>query len=102
LGVKFLGIEKRRQAIVFVERQLALVEDPFAVAQNAVDAPVNEQAELGVLEFAAGLQVFWGGLVVGLGGGVYHENTNGRKGNSERESCNRELPGFCHVRFSAP
>jgi len=55
LGVEFLGIEKCSQAIVFVERQLAIMENPFAVAQNAVDAPVDEQAELHVLEFTAGL-----------------------------------------------
>ncbi len=48
---------------------MAFVEDPFAVAENAVDAPVDEHAEFHVLKFAAGLQVFGSGLVVGLGGG---------------------------------
>ena len=66
LRVKFLGIEKQRQAIVFIHLQLAIVEDPFAIAEHAVHAPVNEHAEFHVLKFAAGLKVFRRRLVVGL------------------------------------
>ena len=65
LGVEFFGIEECRQAVVFVDLEMALVEDPLAVAEHAVDAPVDEHAELHVLKFAAGLQVFGGRLVVG-------------------------------------
>ena len=67
VGVEFFGIEKCRQALVFVDFQLAVVEYPFAVAEDAIDAPVNEHAEFHVLKFAAGLQVFGRWLVAGLG-----------------------------------
>src|SRR5271167_3415674 len=55
---------------------MALVEDPLTVAEHAVDAPVDEEAEFHVLKFAAGLQVFGGGLVV-------------LRGDSRRENCGR-------------
>ncbi len=48
---------------------MTFVEDPFAVAEHAVDAPVNEEAEFHVLKFAAGLQVFGSGLVILRDGG---------------------------------
>ena len=40
------------------------MEDPLAVAEHAVDTPVDEQAEFHVLKFAAGLQIFGSGLVI--------------------------------------
>ena len=56
--------------------RLTIMEDPFAVAEHAVDAPVDEHAEFHVLKFAAGLEVLGRGLVVGLGGRGGNENTN--------------------------
>jgi hypothetical protein len=53
LGVKLFWIEKQRQAIVFIDRQLAVMEDPFAIAKNAVHTPVNEHSKLGILECPA-------------------------------------------------
>ena len=53
-GVEFFGIEKVREALVVVELELAVVEDPFAVTEDAVDAPVDEEAEFVVLEVLAG------------------------------------------------
>lgn len=67
MSVEFLGIEEHWEAIVFVDLELAIVEDPFAVTQHAVDAPVNEHAEFHVLKFAAGLEVFGGRLIGILG-----------------------------------
>jgi len=44
------------------------VKDPFAIAEDAVNAPVDEHAEFHVLKFAAGLKVF-GGRLIGLSEG---------------------------------
>jgi hypothetical protein len=56
---------------------MALVEDPFAIAKDAVDAPMNEHAELHVLKFAASLQVLWRRLILALGGSGRCENAGG-------------------------
>jgi hypothetical protein len=45
---------------------MALVQDPFAVAEDTVDAPVNEHAKLHVLIIAACLKVLRRRLIVGL------------------------------------
>ena len=102
-GIKFFGIEKCRQAIVFVDREMALVKDPFAVAEHTVDAPVDEQAEFHVLKFAAGLQIFGSGLVITalrepFTGG---EDAAGYEGKTQSAFCNHEQPGCgCHYSFS--
>ena len=88
LGIEFLGIEEGWQAVVFVDFQLAVVEYPFPVAEHAVDAPVNEQAKLHVLEFAAGLQVFGRWLVVRLGKCVKLSKKNAR--------CKGQKSGIFH------
>src|SRR5215469_1095533 len=79
-GVEFLRIEEQRQAIVFLYRELAIVEYPLAVAENAVDAPMNEHSEFHVLKFATGLEVFGTGLVVRLAQrGESEENARAEK-----------------------
>jgi hypothetical protein len=74
-GVELFGVEEVGQTFVVVEPELAVVENPFTVAEDAVDAPVDEQAELVVLEFLAGFEVFRGGLVGVLGGGGKSEES---------------------------
>ena len=70
---------------------MALVEDPFSVAEYAVDAPVNEHAELHVLKFTAGLQVFRGRMVV-LGEGLICRESAGDGAGNEYESHNDRSP----------
>ncbi len=48
--IEFGRIELGRQLLVFTERDLVVVHDPFAFAQHAVDAPVNEEPEFSVLK----------------------------------------------------
>jgi hypothetical protein len=45
---------------------MALVKDPFAIAEDAVNTPVNEHAKLHVLIIAACLQILGRGLIAGL------------------------------------
>ena len=66
MRVEFFRIEEHGQAVILVNLQLAIVEDPFAIAQHAVYAPVDEHAEFHVLKFAAGLQVLGGRLIARL------------------------------------
>ena len=43
-----VGLNCGGQLLVFGDGHLAVVHHPFAVAEHAVDAPVDEHAELGV------------------------------------------------------
>jgi len=66
VGIELFGIEEHREAIVLFQRDLAVVEHPFAVAENAVHAPMDEHAESHVLEVAAGLKILRRRLISGL------------------------------------
>ena len=50
LGVELGRVEPGRELLVLGDRDLVVVHHPFALAQEGVDAPVDEQAELRVLE----------------------------------------------------
>ena len=54
-------IEQWRQFLVVGRSNRAVVHDPLAVTEDAVHAPVDEQAELCVLEPGARLEVVRGG-----------------------------------------
>ncbi len=56
-GIKAGRIELWRQLLIFNDRYLLVVHHPFAVPKHAVDAPVYEHPEPGVLKPAPGLQV---------------------------------------------
>ena len=56
-GIIFDGIEKRRQLRVIRPVDGARLHDPFAVAQYAIYAPVDEHAKLRILEPRACLQI---------------------------------------------
>jgi hypothetical protein len=45
-----VGVEGGGEPFVFGHGDLAILHHPLALAEKAVDAPVNEQAELRVLE----------------------------------------------------
>src|SRR5581483_2921879 len=64
--VELLGIEKLREAIVFVEGQLSVMEHPLTIAEHAINPPMNEHAEFCILKFLTSFQVPGGGLVVVL------------------------------------
>jgi hypothetical protein len=49
-----------------MDSEFAVMKDPFAVAKNAVHAPMDEHSELIVLELLASFQVFRRGLVPAL------------------------------------
>src|SRR6266852_846234 len=70
LGVKLLRIKKLRQAVVFIERQLAVMKDPFTSAKDAVYTPVDKHSEFCILELPARLHILRSGLVFGLGSNV--------------------------------
>ncbi len=57
LRVEAGGIEARRQFGVFLVVQVLAVHHPFALRQHAVQPPMEEDAELVVLELFAGFQV---------------------------------------------
>src|SRR5690348_9624060 len=82
LSVKLLGIEERRQPIVLVYGELAIVEYPFAVAENAVHAPVDEHSELVVLELLTSFEIFRRGLVRALRRLRSHQN-----GQKQYDTC---------------
>ncbi len=56
-GIVFHWIELRCELLVLRTGDVAGLHHPLAVAQLAVDAPVDEHAEAGLLEPLAGLQV---------------------------------------------
>ena len=49
------------------------MKHPLAVAEHAVNAPMNEHAEFGVLKFLARLQILRAGCVGGLRCGIASE-----------------------------
>ena len=63
-GIELHRIELRRQLRILGHRHLAVVHNPFAVAEHAVNAPMNEQAELIVLEPPPRLQVLLRWLII--------------------------------------
>ena len=63
-GVELRRVEPRRELLVLGDGDLLVVHHPFALAQDAVDAPVDEHAELGVLEPSHGVGI---GLLGRLG-----------------------------------
>src|SRR5215472_8831209 len=89
LRVEFFWIEECGEAVVLIDGEMALVEDPFAVAKDAVDAPVNEHAEFHILKFAAGLEIFRGGLVVGL-------SEHDARDNCDENYCDCQSKGARH------
>ena len=48
IGVELVGMKLTRQLGVLVNRNLLVPLHPFAAAGNGIDAPMHEQAELGV------------------------------------------------------
>jgi hypothetical protein len=66
--IELRGVERGRQLLVLADRRLVIVHHPFAVAQLAVDAPMDEQSELGILKPSACLQVLGRRLISRLGG----------------------------------
>ena len=79
------------------------MENPFAVAQNAIDAPVDEHAEFHVLKFVARLQVFGSGLVVGLSEEVVRgKHRAGCNGNNSSAICDPGLSNHFHLCFFPP
>jgi len=65
-GIEFGRVELRREIFVFADRNLLVVHHPLAVAQDAIDAPVDEQSELGVLKPPARFEVLRRRLVLRL------------------------------------
>ena len=57
------GVELRRQLLIFGDGHTGVVHDPLALTEDAVDAPVDEHAELGVLKPAPRGEVLGGRLV---------------------------------------
>ena len=57
VGVEPGRIEARGELGVLADRQLVVLHDPLALGQERVDAPVDEQAELGILEPLPGRRV---------------------------------------------
>src|SRR5262249_21724346 len=52
--IEFFGTEKVWKPLVAVELQSAVVDDPLDVAEHAVNAPMDEEAEFHVLKFLPG------------------------------------------------
>ena len=67
--VELGGIELRRQFFIIRHGDLFVVHHPFAAAENAVDAPMDKESELVVLEPLARFQILRSGLVVLRHGG---------------------------------
>ena len=60
LGIESGRVETRGELGVLADRELVVVHDPLALGQERVDAPVDEQAELGILEPPPGRRVALG------------------------------------------
>src|SRR5579862_563215 len=77
---------------------MTLMKDPLAIAEDAVNAPMNEEAELHILKFAAGLQVLRGRLVVALSEGVgAGDDCSGCEEYRQSAVKNSGLPNVCHA-----
>jgi len=63
VGIEIHRIELRGELLVVGDVDLVVVHDPFASAGDAVDAPVDEQPELRVLEPLARGEVGGRGLI---------------------------------------
>ena len=58
-GVERGGIETTGHLAIFLVVDVLVIEDPFAIRQHTVDAPMDKDSELVVLEFFPGLQDLW-------------------------------------------
>ena len=58
-GVERGGIETTGHLAILLVVDVLVIEDPFAIRQHTVDAPMDKDSELVVLEFFPGLQDLW-------------------------------------------
>ena len=63
LGVEGRRVEPRGELLVFGDGDLVLVHDPFPLAQEGIDAPMDEEAEPGIREPSSRLRVGRAGLL---------------------------------------
>src|SRR6516162_3342181 len=76
-SVELHWIELRGELLVLRAGKVLCVHHPLAVAEQAVDSPVNEHAEAGLLEPLTRFQVLRGGL--GESDAAKQENGNSTK-----------------------
>ena len=102
-GVVLHRVEGGREvALVLGDGDPLLVHHPLPVSRHRVDAPVDEEAEAGLLEPLARLQVLGGGRVALLGEGGPCEQGREQQGEERDASGHWRPPGSGRRAAAAP